>query len=293
MKIPPMGRTITQVVLAGLLSAAPFQATTAAGPAPVSLGTAGTFTILSKSGITDVGASAVTGNVGTSPISGTALHLSCSEVTGNIFVVDAAGPPPCAINAAPLLTVAVLDMQTAYADAAGRATPDSTNLGAGQVGGLTLVPGLYKWGTDLLIGTDVTLSGGANDVWIFQVAGTLTQANATRITLAGGAMAKNVFWQVGGAVTIGTTAHFEGIVLGKTLIAVNTGAVVNGQLFAQTAVTLQQNTVNQPAGTFVPPIIPPVIKPPPGICPPPHKPPKGDDGKKHGDDGKKHRVERE
>ena len=105
-------------------------------------------------------------------------------------------------------------------------------------------------------------------------------------------MAKNVFWQVGGAVTIGTTAHFEGIVLGKTLIAVNTGAVVNGQLFAQTAVTLQQNTVNQPAGTFVPPIIPPVIKPPPVIYPPPHKPPKGHDGKKHGDDGKHHGGER-
>jgi hypothetical protein len=282
MTILSMGRTITQAVLAALLFAAPFQATTAAGPEPVGLGTAGTFTILSKSGITDVSASAVTGNVGTSPISGTALHLSCSEVTGNIFVVDAAGPPPCAIPAASSLTVAVLDMQTAYDDAAGRATPDFTNLGAGQVGGLTLVPGLYKWGTGLLIGTDVTLSGGANDVWIFQVAGTLTQANATRITLAGGAMAKNVFWQVGGAVTIGTTAHFEGIVLGKTLIAVNTGAVVNGQLFAQTAVTLQQNTVNQPAGTFVPPIIPPVIKPPPATCPPPHKAPKGDDGKHDG-----------
>lgn len=279
MKILSMGRTITLAVLAALLSAVPFQATSAAGPAPVSLGTAATFTILSKSGITDVRASAIKGNVGTSPISGAALLLSCSEVTGTIYVVDAAGPRPCALTAASLLTAAVLDMETAYLDAAGRVTPDFTDLGAGEVGGLNLVPGLYKWGTGLSIGTDVTLTGGPNDVWIFQVAGTLNQANATRITLAGGALAKNVFWQVAGAVTIGTTAHFEGVVLGKTLIAVNTGAAVNGRLLAQTAVTLQQNTVTQPANGSTPPV----------ITPPPHKPPQGGDGKGHGghgDDGK-------
>ena len=84
-------------------------------------------------------------------------------------------------------------------------------------------------------------------MWIFQVAGTLDQANATRVTLAGGALAKNIFWQVAGAVTIGTTAHFEGVVLAKTLVAVNTGASVNGRLLAQTAVTLQMNAVTQPA----------------------------------------------
>ena len=108
-------------------------------------------------------------------------------------------------------------------------------------------PGLYKWGTGVLISHDVTLSGGPNDVWIFQVAGTLNQANATRVTLAGGARPQNIFWQVAGSATIGTTAHFEGIVLGKTLIAANTGASVNGRLLAQTAVTLQMNTVTQPA----------------------------------------------
>jgi hypothetical protein len=98
-----------------------------------------------------------------------------------------------------------------------------------------------------LITTDVTLSGGPNDVWIFQVAGTLNQANSTRVTLAGGALAKNIFWQVAGAVTLGTNAHFEGVVLGKTMIAVNTGASVNGRLFAQTAVTLQMNAITEPA----------------------------------------------
>ncbi|MFC3109013.1 ice-binding family protein [Undibacterium arcticum] len=215
--------------------------------APVNLGTAGTFAILSKTGITDVYASAIIGDVGTSPITGAALLLTCGEVTGKIYVVDAAGPLPCAVNDATSLTAAVGDMGTAYLDAEGRTSPDFTELGAGEIGGLTLAPGLYKWGTDLLISTDVTLSGGPNDVWIFQVAGQLNQANATRVTLAGGALAKNIFWQVADNVSIGTTAHFEGVVLAKTLVAVKTGASANGRLLAQTAVTLQMNAVTQPA----------------------------------------------
>ena len=216
------------------------------GPAPVQLGSAGTFAILSKTGITDVYASAVKGNVGTSPITGAALLLACDEVTGRIFVVDAAGPA-CATNDATTLTASVLDMETAYLDAEGRISPNYTELGAGEIGGLTLSPGLYKWGTSLLITNDVTLVGGPNDVWNFQVAGTLNEGNGARVTLAGGALAKNIFWQVAGAVTIGTTAHFEGVVLAKTLVAVNTGASVNGRLLAQTAVTLQMNAITQPA----------------------------------------------
>jgi len=138
-------------------------------------------------------------------------------------------------------------MGFAYDDAAGRLSPNFIELGAGEIGGLTLAPGLYKWGTGVMITTDVTLKGGPHDVWIFQVAGTLNQGNATRVTLAGGALPKNIFWQVAGAVTIGTTAHFEGVVLAKTLIAVNTGASVNGRLLAQTAVTLQMNAITEPA----------------------------------------------
>ena len=244
---------LTKRVSAFLLGATALCLTTAnivaaqQGPVPVNLGSARTFAILSKSGITDVPASAIVGNVGTSPITGAALLLTCGEVSGKIYTVDAAGPLPCAVPDATFLGSAVLDMGYAYDDAAGRVGPDFTELGAGEIGGLTLAPGLYKWGTGLLITTDVTLSGGPNDVWIFQVAGTLNQGNATRVTLAGGALPKNIFWQVAGAVTIGTTAHFEGVVLAKTMIAVNTGASVNGRLLAQTAVTLQMNAVTQPA----------------------------------------------
>jgi len=217
------------------------------GQAPVSLGTAGPFAILTKTGITDVYASSVTGDVGTSPITGAALHLRCDEVSGKVYSVNAAGPLPCTITDPTLLTAAIGDMGFAYTDAAGRSLPDFTELGAGEIGGLTLVPGLYKWSSGVSIATDVTLSGGPNDVWIFQIASTLKQASATRITLAGGAQAKNIFWEAGGVVAIGTTAHFEGVLLAKTLIAVKTGASVNGRLMAQTAVTLEQNAVTQPA----------------------------------------------
>ena len=161
--------------------------------------------------------------------------------SGKVYAPDFAAPTP--VN----LTTAIGDMQTAYTDAAGRSIPDFTELGAGEIGGLTLVPGLYKWGTDVLISSDVTLSGGPNDVWIFQIAGKITQANGTKIHLTGGALAANVFWQAFGDVSLGTTSHFEGIIMAQTSISLATGASINGRLLAQTAVTLDANTVTVPA----------------------------------------------
>jgi hypothetical protein len=217
------------------------------GQAPVPLGAAGPFAILTKSGITDVFPSAINGNVGASPITGAAIHLTCAEMmTGKIYSVDAAGPLPCRVTAPTLLTKAVSDMQIAYTNAAGRKNPNFTDLGGGKIGGKTLVPGLYKWHTGVSIATNVTLSGGPTAVWIFQIAGTLTQANATRVILKGGALPKNVFWQTSGTVSIGTTAHFAGVILAKTMIAMKTGASANGRLLAQTAVSLQKNAVTRP-----------------------------------------------
>lgn len=216
------------------------------GPAPVDLRSAGHFVILTKTGITDVPTSKVTGDIGTSPITGAANLLTCTEVTGNVYSDDAAGPSPCSVVTPSNLTVAVLDMQQAYTDAAGRVTPDFKELGTGNIGGMTLIPGLYKWGTGVKIPTDVTLSGSPTDVWIFQIAGNLKVSNGIAVHLAGGAQAKNVFWQVAGLAVFGTTSHVEGIVLSKTMIAMQTGASINGRLYAQTAVTLQQNAVTQP-----------------------------------------------
>ena len=146
-------------------------------------------------------------------------------------------------------------MKTAYTDAAGRRLPDFINLGAGNISGLTLRPGLYKWGTGVQIknAARVTLAGGPNDVWIFQIAQDLTVGNDAQVILSGGAQAKNIFWQVAGQTTLGTTANFKGIILCKTLIALDTGAVLSGRALAQTAVTLQMNAVMQPNGVVTPP----------------------------------------
>lgn len=225
-------------------------ATPARGPAPVMLGAAANYAILAQSHVSNVSTSVVTGNVGLSPaaasyITGLSLtaagtHWTSAQVTGRVFAADNAPPTP--VN----LTTAIASMQAAYTDAATRPTPTSLNLESGNIGGLTLAPGLYRWTSNVIIPTDVTLSGGANDVWIFQITGNLTMASAQRMTLVGDAVPGNVFWQVAGLVEIGTTAHAEGILLSKTAINLRTGASINGRLLAQTAVNIARATVTAP-----------------------------------------------
>ena len=222
--------------------------------APVNLGTAGSFVILTKTGTSAVPTNtAITGDIGVSPAARTYMtgfsdtlfsdgtYSTSSLVTGKIYAANMAVPTPAK------MTAAVSDRERAYTDAAGRTIPDFTELGAGDVSGMTLKPGLYKWGTGLLI-TDqgVTLSGSATDVWIFQISGALTLHSGAIVHLAGGALAKNIFWQIGTGITLGTTAQFKGVALAKTAIVVQTGASVNGRLLSQTAVTLDGNTVTQP-----------------------------------------------
>ena len=226
-----------------------------AAQTPVDLGTAENFVILSKSGISTTGTTSIVGNIGSSPIDSTAItgfdlivdssneFATSSLINGKVYASDYSSPTPAS------LTTAISDMQTAYTDAAGRTLPDYTELGAGNIGGLTLTPGLYKWGTDVIIPTDVTLSGSSTDVWIFQIAQNLDISNGKQIHLTGGAQAKNVFWQVAGQTTIGTTAVFNGIILSQTAIVLNNGATLNGRALAQTAVTLDANSVSMPVET--------------------------------------------
>jgi len=222
-------------------------ATAASSPAPVNLRSAGDFVILTKSGITDVPTSAVTGDVGTSPITGAADLLTCAEVTGLVYSVAAAGPEPCSIKNPSKLTTAILDMETAYTDAAGRTNPDFVDLRRGEIGGMVLAPGLYKFDSNVSLPTSITLKGSANDVWIFQISGNLTLASAVAVNTSGGAQPQNIFWQVAGVVAVGTTAHLKGIVLAKTVIALKTKATVNGRLYSQTAVTLEMNAIVPPS----------------------------------------------
>lgn len=211
------------------------------GPAPVALGGAGAFIILGQSAITDVPSSAITGNVGLSPSTGAGIGVTCAEVTGTIYTVDAAGPA-CKVTAASTLTTAINDKGTAYTDAAGRA-PDYTELGAGNIGGLNLGPGTYKWSTAVLIPSTLTLTGGPNDTWIFQIAQGISLSSGVQIVLAGGALPANIVWQVFSAADLGTTSVFKGPIISQTSIVMKTGASINGKLLAGTAVTLDHNTI--------------------------------------------------
>ena len=220
----------------------------------VNLGWARGFVILTKTGVTNVPTSKIIGNIGVSPIAATAItgfalvahstntYSTSTQVVGRIFAANYASPTPAT------LTKAISDMQTAYTTAAGRKLPDFTELYAGNLSSKTLTPGLYKWSTDVLATKNVTLKGGPNAVWVFQIAGNLTLASGVKVTLSGGAQAKNIFWQVAGGagVVIGTTGHMEGILLAKTAIHLQTGASLHGRALAQTAVTLDKNMVTAP-----------------------------------------------
>ncbi len=256
-KAPNRTRLIAGFVLSILLT----QHAATGAQAPVDLGTARNFVILAKSGISTDPASTVTGDLGVSPaaasfITGFSLldpvvidssgnYSTSPQVIGKVYAADYDTPPNPTPNN---LTTAVGDMQTAYTDAAGRSLPDSTELGDGNISGMTLAPGLYKWSTGVLIASDLTLAGGPNDVWIFQIAQDLTVSSGVNVLLSGGAQAKNIFWQVEGGtgVALGTTSHLEGIILAQAAITLQTGASINGRLLAQTAVTLQANTVTAP-----------------------------------------------
>ena len=224
-------------------------------PDSVSLGTAGNFVLLAKTAISTVPASAITGDIGISPAAETYItgfnltdatgYATSPQITGTIYASDMASPTPSN------LTTAVSDMETAFTDAAGRVTPDFVELHVGNLGGKTLIPGLYKWGNTVIAPASFEINGDENAIWIFQIAGDLTISSDINVTLSGGAQAQHIFWQVSGEVTIGTNAHFEGIILSMTAINFHTGASLNGRAFAQSAITLDQNTITQPTFTQV------------------------------------------
>ena len=227
----------------------------AAGPAPVALGLTNTFAVLAGYAVTNIPTSAIKGDVGISPaaesfITGFAQtdatgYATSPQVTGKLYAADMAVPTPA------MLTQAKGDLTIAYNDAAGR-TPVPTgtflNPGAGDLAGLNLVPGLYKFTGEAKASTDFTLTGGANDVWVFQIASTLTISNGVHVTLAGGAKAENIFWKVGTQATLGTTVIFHGTIMADASITMETGATLNGRALAFTGtIALDQSIITIPA----------------------------------------------
>lgn len=227
------------------------QMAAAAGPTRIPLGTAASFAILAGDEVTNVPTSAITGDVGLSPATGAAITgLTCAEVDGTIYTIDAAGPL-CRDEDAGLLTTAKNALTTAYNNAAGR-SPDTTFAGSdNQLGGENLVAGTYRFtgaSTANLIG-NLTLTGGADDVWIFQATSTLVTAANSSITFSGGARACNVFWQVGSAATLGASSNFAGTILAHDDISLESQVTVHGRLLAggqanhAGAVTLIKDTI--------------------------------------------------
>ena len=172
-------------------------------PARINLPTAGNFAVLTKLGVTTTSLTtriSVTGDIGTSPITAAALtgfdlivdpsgcFSTSTFVKGGIYGPDYVSPTPS------MLTTAVQDMEAAYIDAEGCLEPDHTELGDGSIEGLTLVGGLYKWGTGVGFTSSVTFDGTATDIWILQIAGVLTVGSGARVYLTGGAKAENIFW---------------------------------------------------------------------------------------------------
>jgi hypothetical protein len=217
------------------------------GPSPVDLGLLDTFAIMAYSAVTNVPSSAIKGDVGLTPKSGSFIDLTEGEVTGTIFTVDASGPAG-SVSSAVMLTVAKGDLTIAYNDAAGRTVAP---IGiAGNIGGQTLYPGLYKsTGTLEISGGDLTLDANGNQdaVWIFQIASSFNMTSDRKVFLSNGAKAANIYWQVGSAATFGTTTVMKGTVMAGTQVTLATAANLEGRALALTEnVTLQQNVINLP-----------------------------------------------
>ncbi len=203
---------------------------------PVALGSAGTFVVLAGSTVTNTGPTSVTGDLGVSP--GTAVT---GFPPGTIIGAQHDGDPTAA--------QAIADMTIAYNDTAGRSLcPIGV---AGNLGGMTLAPGLYKSTSSLAVSSgDLTLDaqGDPDAVFIFQMASTMTTTPGRMVILAGGAKSANIYWQVGTSATLGTNSVMEGTVMADQSITMNTGATINGRVLARVAaVSLDSNTIVKPA----------------------------------------------
>lgn len=223
-------KTATPVPVGSNATTIPLQTTIHSS---VMLGAAANLAVLAGSGITNTGATVITGDMGLSP--GTSIG----------------GFPPGILNGTQHINDAIanqakLDLTAAYNDAAGRTATDMVTI-SGNIGGLTLTPGLYKSTSSLAISSgDVTFDAKGNPgaIFIIQIASSFTTSSGRKVILSGGALASNIFWQIGSSATIGTTSVMKGNILAMQSISFNTGATLDGRALARTgAVTMSGNTI--------------------------------------------------
>jgi hypothetical protein len=213
-----------------------------AGPVPLALKTANNFAILAKIGVTLGAGAGITGDVGLDALAGltgfgevadaSGTYFTGSGVTGRIYTAANSKPTPA------MLATAAADMTAVYAEAVARIPVDGTDKGGAELGGQTLLPGLYHWTTAATLTGALTLDGGANDVWILRVNGALAVAADAYVLLVNGAQASNVYWVVVGAVTGGAGSVIEGQVLSGGAISTGVGTVLNGRALSATGVSI-------------------------------------------------------
>jgi len=243
MGIIAFAATASILLVAGLVS---FASPAGAAAVAVGLGTAQEYSVLAGTTVTNTGSSVLAADAGVSP--GSAVVGFPPGIVVPPGVIHAADAPA---------GQAQVDLTTAYNDAAGQAS--TANLTGQDLGGLTLITGVYDFSTSAQLTGALTLNGQGNpaSVFIIRAGSTLTTASASSVTLIGGAQACNVFWQVGSSATLGTTSAFKGTILALTSITLNTGATVEGRALARNgAVTLDSNTFTAP-GCVTTPIVTP------------------------------------
>ena len=215
---------------------APRQSLMAAGPAPIDLKSATHFAILATATVTTTGGGIINGDVGLSP-SGS-QGIPAGQINGTIY------------NGGQIAAQAQVDLNAAIIAASPAQLPGGINAGA-ELGGKTLVAGVYESpsGAYSITSVDLTLNGGPNDVWVFQMASSLTVDVGRKVILTGGAQARNIFWQVGSSATIGVGCAMVGNILADTSITLGDGASLDGRALAGAvvssgAVTLDDNAVS-------------------------------------------------
>jgi hypothetical protein len=212
----------TKQILMGLVLAAALMAPhrmLAAGPAPIDLGSCAHFAILATATVTTTGGGIINGDVGLYPAG--SQGIPSAQINGAIY------------NGGPIAAQAQLDLNAAIIAASPAQLPGGINAGA-DLSGQTLVPGVYQSPSGAYgISGILTLHGGPNDVWVFQMASSLTVSSGCQIILTGGAQARNIFWQVGSSATLGTTSVFKGTIMAYASITMNTGSTLDGRALAQ------------------------------------------------------------